>query len=761
MDVAEIRDRLDRLAAAKPSTPSGILDRAAALIGPVGEDLLGAIDLSRLEELDRELDSAGVHTLADARLLARLGGRRPGLAVAKGLARRLRRASAGYLKALAAGERVKRGEGRVPVLVLDRLEAGFRMFSRATKVADAFARPQKAADDEYALLPRGGSRPPPRDSRVAAARYFADRAAASSLDLLKKRRDLDVAHEILLSIDSKMDREVVHALRAEVATARGEAHDEARAQTGDAATAVSEAYARGDASAAWTGLVEMYRGAIQSGDSELAAASRLAIEGLTPHIHGSVDGSRDRAALFLQAVGPGPIADLSKRQVSDPKGSANPADELARVAFNLTQERFQVFELAVGAGRFFDVEASETEEVDVDTGPAAGPRHRVPYPTPDMRIDYARSAAEVRDFLIADPRLIHYELANGTQLVRAYFEAPPREARRRVRRGTIRAYVCDASGSMRGARARFRDAVLIAELNNLCVKAARGREFEPLYYSFFNDVPTELQRIESPGQARGLIERLFRESPAAGRTNITYAVEAAFHAIREARGVDPDLARATVVLVTDGEDRVDLETIRAVRAPVGDIEITLNLIQLGEENPDLKALALEQRAHGRRAFYYHLTDAEVRSSRTDFDTGVRTLMPRRADIELAADDPEIRKALDALAAIGRRRRSNGIMAGPKPETRFDALFPREASEGGKGEDALRLRTLDILQAVAEVAALAPAATRAGESVHLMEHLLATYRIPVPTYLKLLTRAEEELMAGVRRVRMISADMTEG
>src|SRR5439155_11110853 len=142
----------------------------------------------------------------------------------------------------------------------------------------------------------------------------------------------------------------------------------------------------------------------------------------------------------------------------------------------------------------------------------------------------------------------------------------------------VRVYVLDASGSMYGPRARFRDAILIAELNNLRVKARKKLSFDPIYFSFFNDQPTELARVDSATESTRQIEKLFRDSPAEGQTDITLALVAAFDSIRAAQGKDPYLARATVVLVTDGEDGVDLELLRRTRAPLDSLEIALSFI---------------------------------------------------------------------------------------------------------------------------------------------------------------------------------------
>jgi len=67
----------------------------------------------------------------------------------------------------------------------------------------------------------------------------------------------------------------------------------------------------------------------------------------------------------------------------------------------------------------------------------------------------------------------------------------------------------------------------------------------------------------------------------------------------------------------------------AAKAPVGEIEITLNFVSLGKENPDLKELVLQQRGAGRRAFYYRLGDEEIAGGRALFDCGLRTLLPAR------------------------------------------------------------------------------------------------------------------------------------
>ncbi|HVE86993.1 MAG TPA: vWA domain-containing protein, partial [Myxococcales bacterium] len=430
-----------------------------------------------------------------------------------------------------------------------------------------------------------------------------------------------------------------------------------------------------------------------------------------------------------------------------------PLDRLATVAFELDPERLATFELALGCARYFDVEDALSEEVLADTGREARrePR-RVPYPTQSMTFETTGSLHEVGNFVVSDPRLLIYDLASQRQKVRAYLDEtePPRP--KRVRKTAVRVYVLDASGSMHGSRARFRDAIMIAELNNLRVKALQGEPFDPVYYSFFNDRPTKLARVDGPGKAASEIERLFQESPAEGQTQITYALVEAFDQIRAAAGSDPSLARATVVLVTDGEDRVDLEVLRKAQAPVGGLNIALSFISLGEENRDLKNLVLEQRARGSRAFYHHLFDRELAGARTEFDAHFRTLLP--PDMEITAASLELlAPQLEALAQV-----AAGLPASSpqRSEQSFDALFPDRPPERPRvpvpAEMAARVK--DILEALSEAAPLAPAEGRAQEAALLLAHLLSRYGLSVPQYLAALGSEDPGLRAALERVRLL-------
>jgi hypothetical protein len=303
---------------------------------------------------------------------------------------------------------------------------------------------------------------------------------------------------------------------------------------------------------------------------------------------------------------------------------------------------------------------------------------------------------------------------------------------------------------MYGARAEFRDAILIAELNAIRVKSMAGLPFDPLYFCFFNDFTPELIRVDSGSAAAKHIEALMNESPASGQTDIAYAAISAFDSIAKAQGVDPFLAKATVVLVTDGEDSVDLEVIRLKQAAFGNLKIALSFISLGEENPDLKALVLEQREKGHRAFYHHLSDTEIGLLPSEFDSAWRSLWP--AHVELTGALPaELAPHLEALEAIAAHRTVQVIESNA---AQFDSLFPTVLSIRGMLETKRVERVADILDAVAETASLAAPEERPQEAVSLLLHLLLTYQLSVAAYLETLHPKSATLVTLVNRVRLL-------
>lgn len=742
-----LRDELDRLRADAPVAPT-FWDKLR------GDD--APPETPELLALDEALAHAGVHTLADARLLGKLARQdKRAKELAAGMHRRVRRAESELEELLASLGRLKRRTGKIPHSQLQRAEDRLVRLERAAALEKGLAAPeQKGAHDAKPVFRPRPVQAPPASAQLASIERYLERAQSQAVDLRRKRRDLDRAHELLLTISSQLapaDQPRAQQLRAQLADERHRlAQVEPLVGPGESLPqAIERALREGDGQSAYQGLLAVFRGAVEGRDARVAEVSRAALEQLWQGSAESPEAAlaHDAQRALTARLGDGALREVLGSQVAD-------RDVLVETAFELPAEKFALFNLALSAGEFFDTSATEeeVEEGDPALGRTADPLQRVPFPTQTMDFDVARGIHELRDFVIRDPRLVLYDLANGTQLVRAYYESREQKPKK-TRRSAVRVYVCDASGSMRGARARFRDAILIAELNNLSLRARARKELWPIYYSFFTDQPTALQRVDTPDAAYRLIANLFDASPARGRTDITYALVSAFEAIHEARGRDPDLARATVVLITDGEDQVDLARISAARAPVGDVEITLNFISLGEENHDLRALVTEQRDRGRRAFYTHLSDEDIAAGASPFEPHLRTLLPEHPDLALTADSPAIKAALDALAAIAL---GSEKAEGPRPSTRFGAYFPARPPEpSGKVETADRDRVQDLLGAVCDALALAPASERADEAVELIEHLLGLYAVPLERYLRTLGSADPEIARLLSRVRLLS------
>jgi hypothetical protein len=712
--LAPLRQRLDRLKLGEEPRSGGVARLWLRLGRPAEEPSLEA-----LEALDRELDQVGVHTSEDARLLRKVAGGRAG-ALAEGLEKRAVDATQQYearLRWVEQGRALGETLGGASVA----LENAYPKLARALKVADLFATGTPPAQLEVFTTSRPASEARFETPQLAAAAFFAARARTNAVDLVQKRRDLERAHELLLRAGNGLEREPAHALRTEVAASREKVRSAGSTRTlleltrdlrGKLAKHPREAYRE---------LRELYARSVEAGDLSLAAVARDAIAPALP-----VDAEANTR--------------IAQKRETD--------DALVELAFELTDRERKLFDLSAGCARFFDIEESLSEEI-VAQGPIARPRpRRVPYPTQALTFDITGSLDELPNFVITDPRMLVYDLAAGRQAVRAYLSDEPPPEPKRLKKTSVRVYVCDASGSMQGARARMRDAIVLAELNNLRLKALRGEPFDPLYFSFFNDQPTDLERVDNAPEARRQIQKLFDYSPARGQTDITLALIAAFDAIHAARGKDPYLGRATVVLITDGEDRVDLEVIRNTRTLAG-VSIALSFISLGDENPDLRTLVEEQRSKGERAFYHHLLDAEIASAPTDFDRGFRTLVP--AEVELTPEIVEqLRARLDQLERLARGQ--NVVQL--QPDGSFDALFPAKAPEAIAEASPDEVRRIgDVLGAVAEAASLTLFEDRAKESIVLLQHLLGLYGFTVPRYLSVLASADATLAAALERVRV--------
>ncbi|MGZ6098208.1 MAG: hypothetical protein ACXWLL_07430 [Myxococcaceae bacterium] len=667
--------------------------------------------LEPLETLDARLTRAGVHTAADLRLLLRLARREGSQAE---LARRFgARADAALaaLQARLAWSRRSR-DGRWAVGERSRLERAFLRAERVVRTADLLEGKAEVLPEWPVQLPQS---PPQRRwarPRTAVASFLLERGLGEVADPERRRLDVQRAHALLEA--GALDEDATELrLRA------------ARDRTWDAAVPAdvrgwrrqaewAMARARTEPREAYAALRIQYLRAVESGRAEAALELRAAL---------------DAFRLELPVSGP-----VSSRP--DPAEAAR-EDRLVDLLFEPGTHERPLLDLGRAAARL----------VAWDDAPLAAERVAsadVRQIAPDRRLELAvtSSVTDVRDFVVEDPRRLVHDLASGAQRVRRLVGGTSPRPARRVR---ARVYLADASGSMRGGRARLRDGLLLAELDAIRRAALGGVPVDPLDLCFFGDRTLAFERIETADSARAWIGRLLGGGPSAGMTELSAALAGAARWLHEARR-DPALASALLVVVTDGEDAIDLERIDAAWSALRGLPVSLRVVCLGDENPWLKGWVARLRSSGRDAGWLHLDDASLAGMPVDFDFRPATLLPGPERVQ-GVDLEQLRPHLEALARL-----AAGEEPGPSPvdAPRFDAMFP-EPTQADATDDAW---TVDALEAIAEAASLAPFEQRASEAVLLLEHLLAQREVPVAAHLTRHARPGPRTAEALRRLRLL-------
>lgn len=724
-------------------------------------------EFSELDALSASLDRLGLHTAAEMRLLLRLAvSPAPLEKITEGLARRCERACDELERALRRAAHRQRIGAPIPGAVRT-LEAQLGRLQRLAQVAAACAEGAQDHSASAPLLPPGvgqgagesaatgrssskvGAHRDPGPPRLALARMLEARAQRPSLDSPRRRRDLELARALLRGIEPGPERAEVLALRWRLAQPRDfpAARDGSPSPGPGAVGLLREVrgLALRDPAAAWRALHGLYARAVLAGRSGLASAGLAALEALVP----DPVLLRERLSRRLQELEEGRVA-------------SHPEARLRALMLGLPADRARLLDLARGCARFFELEEGRLGDAEVDgVAPAPERPRRVRWPTRRLALETTGSPDRAHDFVIQDPRRVLHDLASQQQAVRSWLEESPRPAPEASRRSSVRVYVCDASGSMHGARARFRDALLVAELESIVSKGLVGVRADPLYYCYFSDRPTSLRRVEGADEALGQLEQILARTPAAGPTDITLALSTAFETVLQARGLDPRLGRAEVVLVTDGEDRIDVDRIQRARGPLTGLAVSLSFIALGHENPDLRQFARAQREEEGRAFYTHLDDVELLWARTAFETPFRTLLPEEPGFTLdpaRIDRGELERRLQALekVAVALDAEVAGFGPMPVPPGRFERLFPRRLAAAGARVDQEAVdRVLRILEALEVTAPLVPLRERADECVRLLEHLCDLYGMTASQWLEALVAAGERSAASLRRLRLLA------
>jgi hypothetical protein len=667
--------------------------------------------LEPLEVLDARLTRAGVHTAADLRLLIRLARREGSHAE---LARRFGERTDAALAALEArlAWNGRTSDRRWVAGERARLERAFLRAERVVRTADLLEAPGEVSPEWPLMLsaapaPRRWARP-----RTVVAALLLERGLSELADPERRRLDVQRAHALLESGALEED-----ATELRLRAARDRAWDgpvpPVRGWAGLASWALERA--RTDPGSAYAVLRLQYLRAVEAGRSEAALTLRRALESF-------------RLALPVgPAVTPGPApAEMAGE------------DRLADLLLGTRPEQRPLLDLGRAVARL----------VEWDDAPLVGERVAsadVRHIAPDRRLELAvtSNVAEVRDFVVEDPRRLVHDLASGAQRVRRLVGGTSPRPARRVR---ARVYLADASGSMRGARARLRDGLLLAEVDALRRQALDGVPVDPVDVCFFGDRLLRFQRIDSAELARAWIGDLVQGGPCSGMTELSAALAGAAEWLQAARR-DPALASALLVVVTDGEDAVDLPRIEAAWAPLRGLPLSLRVVCLGDENPWLKGWVGHQRVAGMDAGWLHLDDASLAGMPIDFDFRPPTLLPGPDRVE-GVELEQLRPFLEALSRL-----SAGEEPGRPPVDlgRFDAQFPEPSGPAAAEDDAW---TVDALEAIAEAASLAPFEERAGEAVVLLEHLLARREVPLAAHLTRHARPGPRTAEALRRLRLL-------
>ncbi|CAN5277152.1 hypothetical protein BH09MYX1_BH09MYX1_02790 [soil metagenome] len=280
----------------------------------------------------------------------------------------------------------------------------------------------------------------------------------------------------------------------------------------------------------------------------------------------------------------------------------------------------------------------------------------VRFPTNELLLLPAIEPNDIPDAAVDDPRTILLDLAAGRLLARRFILEEKTIRHRTVMRGEARVYVLDGSGSMIGPRARMRDAIVASELLTLQRRYRDGAKFTRVtfFYRYFDTVVHPMIRVDDPraiNVAMTDVLGTLRE----GGTDIETALVSSLRVVAAAQGTDPDLARAQVVLVTDGEAAISEENITRARREIG-IPVGFSVIALGQQNDTLRRLVASQRARGERAFYHFIPDSALMAACAGrIDDGLAIHLRGKDIVDPIELQRELGTVVDDIVQLGRNQ----------------------------------------------------------------------------------------------------------
>jgi hypothetical protein len=278
----------------------------------------------------------------------------------------------------------------------------------------------------------------------------------------------------------------------------------------------------------------------------------------------------------------------------------------------------------------------------------------VRYPTSQLTLQAAEGPADIPDCIIEDPRTVLASLASGKLLARRFVHEETKKNYRTELQGELRIYLLDGSTSMLSRRAVMRDSILIAELCTLIERFnTLGRRINPtLYFQYFNTEVGPVVEVRTAAQAADAIASLL-STVQTGGTNIQAAILRSVEQIRSAARCSKELARANIVLITDGKSVIDEDEIVENLDSLGELQTAIHIIALGVENPSLCALARAQRLRGRRAFYQYVDEESIVDAVSGNNADVSLHPPK--GIELQQCVGLLESTLDEIASVTRAK----------------------------------------------------------------------------------------------------------
>lgn len=589
----------------------------------------------------------------------------------------------------------------------------------------------------------GGSAEALVELELAAIDHLLDAARAEAEFLGRRRRLLEAARKLLLDASAALplDAAGVEARREHITS------QIVRINRLEGAGLLPDigllhqtrtALGRGDRDKLTAALGAIERIALASGDAAAASRASAALRRLwgdrDPDGAPARDASRARSAAEVLGEKAMSSLQLAYREAREQLASSP-------VATRAKQRRQQEAAKAYfsSAGELAAVSAALSVDGCFEVGGVLSPVRVIEYearlrvvshPTQEMMLLPAQDLEDIPRAVIDDPRRILLSLAEGRLLTRKFIHVETVERSQTQLVGEARIYLLDGSDSMLtrgrvpGARARMRDAILLAELATLHRRLSeRSRELRVvLYYRYFTRKLSPVTRVDSAdGALRAMAEAIRTQRH--GGTDIERALVASFRTVREAREADPDLSRAQIVLVTDGDAEVREQVVREHREKAGDLPIAVSVIALGEENDSLRSLVARQRARGERAFYHFISDealAAIAGGELDDGPAIHLEAVPAADRAksrsvLAAElEQQLGGLLDELGGLGQARHIDALEAAHAETEALEEIgVPGAVSEGRQARRELLDRDRRALEARYARWFPAPVASPAG------------------------------------------------